>query len=228
MNWLTRHPRVYRYMERKYVDDYFVSGKLMLSSFERFSKHADEQRLDSSEGKTYLIHRTAQNGGQTLLVEADFGRDAYVLCGSLLPSLELMSAFGADSGIVIKNPMAFAYSISKCLRGFTRGYDGPCSYQLRRIIEHDFGWLELGPSDGTEDISRFDQVVLKEALDRLVSPDVYFLKNSSYVSQAEWRFLWVVDHVITGNIVLDVPDSRQFCERWESQGDVVAFGGGRV
>lgn len=200
----------------------------MLSSFERFAMHADEQRLDSNEGKTYLIHRTAENGGQTLLVEADFGHDAYILCGSLLPSLELMSAFGADSGIVIKNPLAFADSISKSLRGFTRGYDGPCSYQLRRIIEHDFGWLELGPNTETEDLSRFDQVVLKETLDKLVSPDVYFLKSFAYVSQAEWRFVWIVDHVVTGNIVLNVPDSRQFCQRWESQGDVVAFGGGRV
>lgn len=147
-------------MERKYVDEYFTSGKLMLSSFDRFAKHADEQRLDSDEGKTYLIHRTAGNGGQTLLVEGDFGRDTYILCGSLLPSLELMSSFGADSGIIIKNPMAFADSISKCLSGFTRGYDGPCSYQLRRIIEHDFGWLGLGPIAETEDLSEFDQVEL--------------------------------------------------------------------
>lgn len=53
----------------------------MLSSFSRFAEHDDEQRLDTNEGKVHLIHRTSENGGQTLHVEMDFGHDAYVLCG---------------------------------------------------------------------------------------------------------------------------------------------------
>lgn len=200
----------------------------MLSSFERFAKHTDEQRLDYKEGKTYLIHRTEENGGQTLLVEADFGHDAYVLSGSTLPSIDLMKVFGADSGIVIKDPIGFARSVGNALLGYRHGYDGPCSYQLRRIIEHDFGWLDLGPTEETGDLSKFNHQALKATLDRLVSPDVYFLKNSIYVAQAEWRFVWIVDHAVKENIVVEVPQSRQFCVPWELQGDVIAFGGERV
>lgn len=227
-NWVTRHPRVYRYLEHQYVDEYFASGKLMLSSFKRFAQHTDEQRLDSKEGKTYLIHRTGVNGGQTLLVEVDFGHDAYVLCGSTLPSVDLMKAFGVDSGIVIKDPIGFARSVGDALLGYKHGYDGICSYQLRRIIEHDFGWLDLGTTEETDDLSKVNHQVLKATLDRLVSPDVYFLKNSMYVAQAEWRFVWIVDHVVNENLVLEVPQSRQFCVPWEPQGNVVAFGGERV
>jgi hypothetical protein len=200
----------------------------MLSSFQRFAKHADEQRLDSKEGKTYLIHRTEANGGQTLVVEADFGHDAYVLSGSTLPSIDLMKAFGADSGIVIKDPIGFARSIGQALPGYKQGYDGPCSYQLRRIVEHDLGWLDLGPADETDDLSKFDHQILRATLNNLIGPDVYFLKNAMYVSQAEWRFVWIVDHCVDENLILEVPESRQYCVPWKSQGDVIAFGGDRV
>ena len=227
-SWATRHPRVYRYLERQYVDEYFASGKLMLSSFERFAKHTDEQRLDSKEGKTYLMHRTDKNGGQTLLVEADFGHDAYVLSGSTLPSVDLMNAFGANSAIVIKDPIRFAHSVGNALNGYRQGFDGPCSYQLRRIIEHDFGWIALGPTEETDDLSKFNQQTLKAAIDRMVSPDAYFLKNSMYVAQAEWRFVWIVNRTVTDNVILVAPESRQFCVPWELQGDIIAFGGGRV
>ena len=200
----------------------------MLSSFQRFASHVDEQRLDQNEGKTFLVHRTQENGGQTLLVEMDFGHDAYVLCGSLLPSVDLMHAFGATSGIVIMDPAGFAASIAEVLPGFHRGVDGPCSYQLRRIIEHDFGWLDLGPAEEMEDISKFKADVLQKTIDNMVKEHVYFLKYASYVAQAEWRFVWLVDHAANQNIVVEAPAARKFCVRWESQGDVVAFGGGRV
>lgn len=228
MNWIVRRPRVYRYLESAYVDEFFSSGRLMLSSFSRFAEHVDEQRLDSKEGKTYLVHRTNDNGGQTLLVEMDFGHDAYVLCGSLLPSLDLMHAFGANSAIVIIDPAGFAAAVAKALNGFRLGVDGPCSYQLRRIIEHDFGWLDFGLSEETEDISKFNVDVLEKTISSMATEHVYFLKDASYVSQAEWRFVWLVDHVADKNIVIDVPDARKFCVRWESQGDVVAFGSNHV
>lgn len=228
LQWTQRSPRLYRYLEKEHVDEFFASGRLMLSSFSRFSTHKDEQRLDSHEGKTFLIHRTASNGGQTLVVEADFGHDAYILCGSLLPSVDLMSSFNADSGIVVKDICGFAKEIANALLGFRLGLDGPCSYQLRRIVEHDLGWLDLGPTEETEDISKFNHDVLNHALSNLVCSDVYFLKHHSYVTQAEWRLVWLVNHNVESNIFIEVPEARQYCERWEDQGDVIAFGGERI
>ena len=221
--WNQRSPRVYRYLEKEHVDDFFASGRLMLSSFSRFATHDDEQRLDSKEGKTFLVHRTENNGGQTLVVEMDFGHDAYVLCGSLLPSIDLMSSFNTNSGIIIKDVTGFANSVAKALQGFRLGFDGPCSYQNRRIIEQDLGWLNLGPTEETNDISKFDSEVLNQTLSNLVCRDVYFLKHHSYVSQAEWRLVWLVDHDVEKNILIEVPDARQFCERWGDQGVVISF-----
>ena len=221
--WNQRSPRVYRYLEKEHVDDFFASGRLMLSSFARFATHADEQRLDLKEGKTFLVHRTENNGGQTLVVEMDFGHDAYVLCGSLLPSINLMSRFNTNSGIIIKDVAGFANSVAKALQGFRLGFDGPCSYQNRRIIEQDLGWLDLGPTEETDDISKFNNEVLNQTLSNLVCPDVYFLKHHSYVSQAEWRLVWLVNHDVERNILIEVPDARQFCERWDDQGVVVSF-----
>lgn len=145
---------------------------------------------------------------------------------SLLPSLELMSVFEANSAIVITDPAGFAAAVTKGLKGFRSGVDGPCSYQLRRVIEHDLGWLDLGYNKETEDISKFDLLALEKTIGNMAAENIYFLKHASFVSQAEWRFVWLVDHVVDKNILIDVPDARKFCVRWESQGDAIAFGGG--
>lgn len=223
MNWFVRRPRVYRYLESAYVDEFFSTGRLMLSSFSRFAEHTDEHRFDSKEGNSYLIHRTTDKGGQTLLVEMDFGHDAYVLCGSLLPSIDLMNEFKANSAIVIKDPIGFVTSIARALEGFRMGVDGPCSYQFRRIIEHDLGWIDLGPTVETEDIKNFNIPVLQSTLKKMITQDVYFLKNTKYVSQAEWRFVWLMNHDVDKNIVIEVPEARKFCVPWDSQGEVIAF-----
>ena len=211
-------------MHREHVEAFFDTGELLLGSFARFSAHSDEQRLDADEGKTTLVHRTAANGGQTLIVNADFGHDAYILSGSTLPSHDLMRDFGCDSGFVIKDPARFALAIAASVKGFVRGFDGPCSYQLRRIIEHDLGWIDLGPTEETSDINSFVPDALSSALSRLTSADVYFLKHHRYVAQAEWRFVWLVDHIAAHHLIVHAPDAVQFCERWDGQGEVVAFG----
>lgn len=93
---------------------------------------------------------------------------------------------------------------------------------LCRINEHI-----LGPSEFTSDLGQFNSDVFAEALGNLICPDVYFLKHHSYIAQAEWRFVWLVDHQVPPNLLLTVPDARRYCVPWEDQGDVIAFGGDR-
>lgn len=224
MSFEVRIPRVYRFMQQSYVDRFWETGELMLSSFCRFSKHQDEMRQDGSEGSVYLVHRTSEGDGQTLVVEADFGHDAYVLCGSLLPSTDLMRGFGENSGIVIRDPESFGKAVASALTGYVRGFQGPCSYQSRRIVEQDLGFLNFGVDQDTKDHSLLDPQALSFALSNLINPDVYFLKHDHFVAQAEWRFVWIVDHPVKENLIIQIPNARKFCSPWHDQGEVIAFG----
>jgi len=64
--WRIRRPYVFRYLEKQFVDAFFESGSLRLSSFAKFSRHKDEQRFDPDEGYGMVFHRNHEGTGQTL------------------------------------------------------------------------------------------------------------------------------------------------------------------
>ena len=70
MYWSNRSPRVYRFLEKQYVEAFFRTGALRLSSFARFSKHTDEQRLDGNEGTVSIVYSPPGGSGKTVLLEA--------------------------------------------------------------------------------------------------------------------------------------------------------------
>jgi hypothetical protein len=42
-------------MNKVYIEQFFDTGKLMLSSFQKFSAHADAMKNDDNEGETSLV-----------------------------------------------------------------------------------------------------------------------------------------------------------------------------
>lgn len=215
-----RIPRVYRYLDKKYVRDFFEDGSLRLSSFASFAKYADEQRLDPEEGKAALFHRTAENGGQTLYVKFEFDDGAYVLCGSSLPSLQLMKDFKTDSAIIIRDAEGFAQAVAKVVPNCTGYVHGVCSYQALRAIERDLGWIDIADKS-TNDPAEMNEGGIRAALSQLVTDDILFLKHASFSHQVEYRFLWFAEQ-LKDHLEIQVPDAAQFCERWEDQGQWIA------
>ncbi len=53
--WHVRTPVVLRIMPSEYIDDFFKTGRIRLSSFRLFEKHPDEQRGDGQEGKHMIV-----------------------------------------------------------------------------------------------------------------------------------------------------------------------------
>ena len=131
MDWNRRSPTVYRFLPKRYVDEFFSSGRLRLSSFKQFARHADEQRLDGDEGTVHLLCRADESSPESLLTSVSVGSDAYVLSASLLPSAEVMAAFRADSAIVVRDPVSFGRTVGEAIPGVVCGFDGPCSYSCR-------------------------------------------------------------------------------------------------
>lgn len=207
-------------MEKRYVDDFFDEGRLRLSSFANFAKHSDEQRLDTEEGTLWLFHRTYENGGQTLAVNIEFDDNAYVLCGSTIPSTPLMRKFGVDSAIIIRDVPEFVKAISTKIPGVIRTVHGVCSYQANRAIEYDLRWIDLA-DNSTSDPSQIKKDGLRKALDGLITDDVLFIKHFKYAKQVEYRMMWLVSDP-EKCIDIHVPEAVQFCERWEDQGEWIA------
>jgi hypothetical protein len=74
LTWMVQTVRnlvVYRYLPQEFVDAFFTSGRLRISTFSQFAKHADEQRADPQEGSTSIIGMA--KGGPTLWASATFG-----------------------------------------------------------------------------------------------------------------------------------------------------------
>lgn len=220
-----RAPRLYRYLEKRYVEAFFNDGQLRLSSFEHFRKHVDESRMDEKEGFAKFIHRTNAGQGETLIIDYECYPNVYSLCASALPSKSLMAKFsGADSAIVIWDPVRFAHTITNALKKVVNVREciqGPCSYQFRRVIERDLGYFGIAEEE-TSDPSKMDAAKLEAVISELMSHDVYFLKRETYVGEAEYRFVWLIDGVADQAIDLVVPEARQFCTRWEDQGEWIA------
>jgi hypothetical protein len=78
--WQIVRPRLYRYLDAKYVEDFFRDGSLRLSSFVRFAKHPDEQLRDTREG---FGSRFGLGSQVTISMVSGRGHDCYVLCATL-------------------------------------------------------------------------------------------------------------------------------------------------
>lgn len=220
-----RAPRLYRYLDKKYVEEFFSNGSLRLSSFERFRKHVDETRMDLKEGFAKFIHRTSEGKGETLIMDYECFPNVYSLCASALPSKGLMGKFsGADSAIVIWDPAKFSHAVTEALKkvvSVRECIQGPCSYQFRRVVERDLGYLGIADED-TSDLAKMDATKINSVIAEVINHDVYFLKRETYVGEAEYRFVWLIDGVADQALDLVVPDARRYCARWEDQGEWIA------
>jgi len=227
MNWQHRSPRVYRFLEKNYVDEFFETGRLRLSSFAKFRKHTDEQRLDINEGTLSILCRTNEASTEPLFVQALVGTDAYVLSACLVPSVDVMKDFRADSAIVIRDPVRFAQAIGAAMPCFSYGFDGPCSYQSRRFVYGDLSRMnapeEAYRAFDTEPSDPAYAARMSALIGAVAKHDPYFLKHHDYMHQNEWRFVWVADQAREEVLYVTAPDARQFCEPWSTNTNLVAF-----
>lgn len=138
-------PAVYRYEDEQWIDQFFDTGSLRLSTFTKFSQYQDEIRGDSSEGSGVCYGETPN--GQSVMVAQTQGISALVLCCTHYLDAELQRSFGRDSAFQITNTVGFAHEISRQLVGFRHGLEGSCIYRssrsIARSIEFDFEKYKL-------------------------------------------------------------------------------------
>lgn len=206
--WKVILPAVYRYLPMRFVDAFFETGSLRLSSFKQFAKHVDEARLDANEGQSMV---NMQGAGRQFGAILSGGRNAFVLCGSTTLSHELMEKFEGSAGAIeITNAPEFALAVSRQLAGFVSGISGHCIYAGRILVRHVPHDPFPLPNDPNEQISMKRML----AADAQASQDEdMLLKERRYAYQAEYRFLWNIDKEVPDFVDIQSLEATQFCRK---------------
>lgn len=213
--WRIRRPYIYRYLDKQYVDKFFESGTLRLSSFDAFSRHEDEQRLDISEGKGIVAHRNSEGTGQTIIAAVGQGHDCYVLCTSTIHSKAIAEDFKTDSGFRINDIIGFANAVSRQIQGFRRGLEGSCEYLEDKILNRDMGHIDLDSMRISNDSNSLDMGKVMQSVFGMAGDDLFFIKHRKYASQNEYRLLWSTSNKMAPYIDIECPEAVRFCTRFE-------------
>ncbi len=198
-------PYVYRYMDSAFIEEFFESGRLRLSSFDAFSKHEDEQRKDTSEGKAVVF---ASSPNQTQVSVIGKGHDAYVLSTSVLDDDALGEQFGTLDRLEIFHPLQFALAIARRLPGCAGSLQGSCHYSDKpmEVRSNDIDFSTRTP-DGSIPMEN----VLGPAMQSSGQLPL-FRKRMRFKHQAEYRFFWFAP-VAEPFLFIECPEARQYCRR---------------
>ncbi|MCC5786152.1 MAG: hypothetical protein JJU33_05585 [Phycisphaerales bacterium] len=199
--WAVRIPQLIRYMERRYVDEFFSTGRLRLSSWRGCWEAEDVERCDWSEGR--------YEGMIGNCATVAFMPSACLLCASAIESAEMAQIFQADAGIRVVRPLEFAHAIARQLTesdvGFEGGEFGSCTYRDGKFNHRNAAM--------PNDLSRPKEIMnaISRSVSQVVS-EASFVKDVKFSSQAEWRFVWRVQRLESKHLVIECPEAAVHCE----------------
>ena len=215
-------PEVVRYMDKEFVDEFFNSGTLMLTTFEHCAAHPDKTRADSNEGVTdySLKNEHVTVSGTDVITNKNF-----MFCTSLIESNRLKDRFNTEGHFVITDVMSFFNAVAKQLAGFEGGMLGACIYKDEKLINGSIP-NAVFPEEGRlaavrETMSKNHEGPMQDYIDQNINNmsvsiqksmhEAYFLKETAYYHEAEFRMVWGLDHIVESTIVIKVPEAIQYC-----------------
>ena len=206
--WEIKTPPVIRYLERKYVEEFFRTGQLLLTTYGQCQAHECNIRRDSNEGKAKFsleLDNPSMSGGGIQTV----GWQSYMLCASLCESRKLMEHFDVDSYFRITNVIRFLDAISKRVPGCGSGKIGSCIYKDDDAFGKPLPFKQIPPDTGTSaDLAK----PMFAPVEFGMSDEPYFIKSDLFAIETEFRFIWHVPYDVKGPIKIECPEAIQFCE----------------
>ena len=206
--WYLSTPVIYRFLEREYVDKFFETGELLLSTFENFSKHDDEKRRDERDGKGIFIGRAPSS---TIYIPASHNFNSFVFCSvGFSPTVKTFDKFKKDAAIQVFNTTDFAAAVSKHIPGFKEGMEGYCYYTNAgieaKITEEYVEKIKAlkGKPVKYEDIK-------DTHTKNIITNSLFFTKRIEYIEEHEYRMLWMTNSKIKEAIKIFVPEAIDLC-----------------
>jgi len=206
--WELKLPPVIRYIERKFVEDFFRTGQLQLTTYRKCQEHECKIRRDSNEGKANFsleFEQFGMSGGGIQTV----GWQSYMLCTSLTESRKLSERFAVDSYFKINDILRFLDAISRRILGCGAGKIGTCIYKDEHALSRPLQFRSI-PSDVSQSPNSQGPVLSPVHFE--MSDEPYFIKSEIFAVETEFRFIWHVPYDVDKPKIIECPEAIQFCE----------------
>ena len=189
---ISHPPVLFRFVKKKYVDELFDSGRLLLSSFCRCKKkEAVDCRVDASEG---VCSVTGMTEGNTIEALIGTSGNPLMLCFSL--------SIGADHKpddecIEVCDFDMFLHNVTDAIIAsgikVRRIMFGPCTYSDRHIVRRFVGGnATIDDCTASVDLKakQFDYDKLLGAVFQIANDNHYFRKPLRFAGEHEFRIVW--------------------------------------
>ena len=206
--------QLYRYLEREFVERFFDTGELMLSSFVR-CRAIEGARQDSREGRSNFSVLDGQRG---LYGVSNSGSRTHFLCTSRLLSEGLMKKFLVDDFFIVKRPLHFAYALAEVMQDLVSFEFRDCIYTNTgpEVQSHKPIFLP-NPNFEVEseciEWAERQQAHLSEMVRQSFGSSFLFAKRLSYQEEAECRFVWTLGSQTTEQLLVSCKDAVAYCRR---------------
>ena len=207
---INNFPFLYRFIEAQYVDMFFETGKLKLTTFEDCKNLEDENRKDTKEGQSELF---GYDGDYKVEIEYGVGSDAIMLCTSLSSEYEDYKGTIYDKYIEIFDAQGLLFAIADQLT--KNGYViknilfGPCFY-AKKEFHNTVCSDKLRERMDKEQVIDWDEMT--KIANTIGGNNMFFQKPIDKRFENEFRFLWLVDNIKKNqDIFVIIPHPEVYC-----------------
>lgn len=211
IRFLSVLPFLYRYENQNYIDQFFETGDLCISSFHNYKNYKDNQLGDKDEGSSMNIAKFDRD--KSLIAGVTVGMNEYTFCTSTILDKFLLETFSRNGVFRIKDPMGFILEVSRSLPRINQVLHGYCLYLGQRILMKDVSGVDIDTLQTDDGGMSFEKTI--QASSYVQGVDAFFLKHKRYQPQSEYRILWQTDRHVEEKIIIKCPEAIQYCERIE-------------
>lgn len=202
-------PILYRFIEAQYLDMFFETGKLKLTTFDNCKKLEDENRKDAKEGQSELY---GYDGDIKMEIGFGVGSDAIMLCTSLCSEYKDNKGTVYTKHIEIFDVQGLFFAIAEQLtkNGYVvkRILFGPCFYTKKEF--HNVVCSETFREK--LDKGQFDWDEVSKMAYIIGGDNMFFQKPIDKRLENEFRLLWIVDNIKKDqDIFVTIPNPEAYC-----------------
>ena len=209
VNWNVKKEPIFRILDDiTWMDNFFETGEIMISCFNKFKNYEDEMQGDKNEGHG-VIGGTDKKGNVNAVIY-ESGLNAYIMSTTNELNDKVKKGFNGKCAIQINNPTLFGLELSKKLPFVDKGLEGHCNYAKSRVHFLD---NEIENNKLFQNLDFKNNPYSNELLQQITLGMELFLKLDKYKHQKEYRLIWFSSPNVNDSIVVKCPEAIHLCQK---------------
>lgn len=208
---VVNQPVVWRMMSKKYVEAFFKTGELQISTYAKFAQNDSLIRKDDDEGNVTLHSAEAS---LTSKMAIGVGENALVLCTSLSQNNTFSDGTTYDACIEINDLLSFIKTVTLKLAekvSIIGVVHGACMYHNKEIYGESKSRVLSNILEQTSNGSSFDFSLLTHLAEETGGNKVYFSKPMEKQQECEYRIVWLTEQEQRDSMIINVPEATTYC-----------------